>query len=280
MFQSARKTASRRGVTGSVGTVALTLVAVGALGLAVARATHGSAIFAAEPHDTPVLDGTITDRQLQFAAQEADGVSDPASPTTPNWAPAFGQAIEIVAPEPEEMPDEDLVMEDPPAPVEVVVETPSQRHLDYWLTGHILDGARSLAFVHDGGDEQVVRLGSVLSGGETVIEITEQGVRAEIGNEIFLIVARDDDRPGASQPDRSRADETWREDRAELYRPTGMAPPSAQPTRRSFLQQARSQNSRGTDAGRMTDLDNDDWGDDDDDDDWDDDDWDDDDEQD
>ncbi len=268
MAENGAKSASGNAVKGSAGTVILTLCAVAALGFAVMRVVPSSAIFAAEPHASDDHRAVLSARGAvpEIVAEPAQAQQEITEGA--DWAPAFGTrpppapAPVIREPEPAATVTRTVA---PPEP-----EPAPQRHLDYWLTGHIIDGARSLAFVHDGRDEQVVRAGSVLSGGEEVVAISADGVRARFAGEEFMIVVRDD------LPQARQQSAQFQGAGAQ-----GAATPARQAennNRRSFLHQGSSAPASSAMAGRNADLDDEDWGDDEYDDDWDDwDDWDDDD---
>ena len=271
MTEKAAKPASAPAVRGSAGAVFLTLLALVALSLAIARVVPSAAIFAAEPHEAESQGSLLVDHGTVPGIGTEPAEAQPAVAENTDWAPAFGTRPPVAPPpavvEPE--PAEVIASTPPPEPK---AEPESQRHLDYWLTGHILDGDRSLAFVHDGREEQVVRAGSVLSGGEEVIAISAEGVRARYGAEDFVIVVRDD------LPQQGRQSGQFQG--AAAHNQANPARPVQNNNRRSFLHQGGPAQAGTAAAGRHADLDDDDWGDDeydDDWDDWDDDDWDDDD---
>ena len=149
-----------------------------ALGVAVERLVSGplpdgieivlQPAYAALPEESepPVQDTRTVERQLE------DGL----------WSAAFGTPAEPEA-EPEmalleeEVPEEELEAA-PEGPVETT---------EYWLTGLINGEGLALALVHDGAEEQVVHLGSGLSGGETVVKIEKQSILARRDGETIRI---------------------------------------------------------------------------------------------
>jgi len=253
----APKTASNRANSGSRSNIALTVIALAVLGLALARLGPTAEIRAAEPALLPTLSLDPVRAQDMPDGNDQRNLMQLAQSEMAEWGAAFGTAPPP-APEPEQQARPEPALADLPEPEPEPVDIAEHdRSGDYWLTGRILAGPDSVAFVHDGGDEQVVRAGSTLSGGETVIEITAAGVVAQHGDATFLIVLRDD----SAQPRIARQTEA---------RATPASATRADPARRSFIQQARA---RETLSAPDDDLQDDDF----DDDDWDDDDWDDDD---
>ena len=264
----APKTVMNRARPGSGGSVALTLLSLAVLGLAIARLGPAAEIRAAEP----VFVGDLGIESAQ-AQQLPDDIilAETARNAPVDWGPAFGHP----PPPPAPVTSDPIVARPAPTPApsaSVAPEAPVARDRsdDYWLTGHILAGPDSVAMVHDGGNEQVVRQGSVLSGGEVVTEISAAGVVAEHDGQNFLIVLRDITQPAqpARQASSASAPDMASRSQQPSSRPT-------QPSRRSFLQQVRArdsvpaQNRRNEDDWADDDWDDGDW----DDDDWDDDDW-------
>lgn len=264
----APKTVMNRARPGSGGSVALTLLSLALLGIAIARLGPAAEIRAAEP----IFAGGVGIDTAQAQRLPDDIILSETARNLQDapvdWGPAFGKAPpppEPVAPEPVAAPEAPRPA--PSAPVEPVATVARDRSDDYWLTGHILSGPDSVALVHDGGDEQVVRQGSVLSGGEVVTDISAAGVVAEYDGQSFLIVLRDSLQP--TPPTRQPSPVSAPDTASRSQQPASRSP---QPPTRSFLQQARTRETMpAQDRDGDDDWDDDDW------DDWDDDDWDDDD---
>ena len=94
------------------------------------------------------------------------------------WPAVFG-----VIPEPEPEPES----EPEPEP-EVFVELPPEENTTYYLTGLVAGrGAKSWAMISEKDRGFVVRVGDILVGGETVVEITAEGVLIDYDGERQLI---------------------------------------------------------------------------------------------
>lgn len=264
----APKTVMNRARPGSGGSVALTLVALGVLGIAISQLGPASEIRAAEPKFVSGIG--IEAAQAQHFPEDAiqTEIVQTAQAEGADWKAAFGHAPPPHKPpaeEPSMAPETELPATS--TPVEPVIAVARDRSNDYWLTGHIIAGPDSVAMVHDGGEEQVVRPGSVLSGGEIVTDISAAGVVAEYDGQSFLIVLRDIVQP--IRPARLVAPTSGVEAASRNQQAASRSQP---PSRRSFIQQARARESLPAQGVGARDED-DDWEDDWDDDEWEDDDW-------
>lgn len=150
------------------------IASVLAFGVAVERLVNGPSPGALEIVSQPA-----------FASlpEEVDTVQvarvDVARLENGEWLAAFGvEPVDVPElEEPEEEFEEELILASPD-PVE---------SNEYWLTGLINGEGQALALVHDGDEEFVVRLGSGLSGGETVVQIEKDSILARRDGETIRI---------------------------------------------------------------------------------------------
>ena len=147
-----------------------------ALGVAVERLVNGPTTNGLEIVSQPAFASLPEEPDVQVQetrvsqAQIGDGL----------WLAAFGTPViseqELIIPE-EEIVEEEIIVANP-EPVETN---------EYWLTGLIMGDGQALALVHDGDEEQVVRLGTDLSGGETVVDIKNDSILARRDGETIRI---------------------------------------------------------------------------------------------
>lgn len=147
-----------------------------ALGVSVERLVSGPLPDGLEIVSQPAFAGVPQEPEPQLQ----DTRAAERTMETGIWLAAFGE-LGLQAPEPEPRDDviaEETAKDEPKEPVETT---------EYWLTGLINGEGRALALVHDGYEEQLVRLGGSLSGGETVVEIERQSILAMRDGETIRI---------------------------------------------------------------------------------------------
>ncbi|MEQ9257864.1 MAG: hypothetical protein RIG84_02065 [Roseovarius sp.] len=165
-----------------------------ALGVSVERLVSGPLPDGLEIVSQPAYAGVPQEPEPQLQdTRDAERTME-----TGLWLAAFGE-LGIDAPEPaplDDMIEEEIVEEEI---AEEAVDEPVDT-TEYWLTGLINGEGQALALVHDGYEEQVVRLGGNLSGGETVVEIERHSILAMRDGETIRIGFPDEE---------AEDDESW-----------------------------------------------------------------------